>query len=146
MSVTFCGHGDIYYDSDIKQSLQKEIETAIKHDETEFLLGGYGNFDLLAATVLKNLKSKYPQIKSTLVTPYIDKKYDTNLYDESIYPPLENVPKKFAIIKRNEWTVDKSNLVIAYVKYNWGGASRTLNYAVKKRKNIVNLANQNTNI
>ena len=143
MSVTFCGHGKINYDDEIKNRLKYEIEKAINKGERDFLLGGYGSFDLLAAHTLKTLKSQYPQIKSTLVIPYIDRNYDTCLYDDSVYPPLENVPKKFAIVKRNEWTVDKADIIIAYVEHDWGGAARTLKYAVRKKKEIVNLAKRN---
>ena len=143
MPVTFFGHGNISYDNEIKSKLKAEIEKAISKGETEFLLGGYGSFDLLAALTLKTLKSQYPQIKSTLVIPYIDRDYDTCLYDDSVYPPLENVPRKFAIVKRNEWTVDKADIIIAYVEHDWGGAARTLKYAVRKKKNIVNLAKWN---
>ena len=143
MPVTFCGHGNINYDDEIKYKLKTEIEKAISKGETKFLLGGYGNFDLLAARILKTLKSQYPQIKSTLVIPYIDRDYDTCLYDDSVYPPLENVPRKFAIVKRNEWTVDKADIIIAYVEHDWGGAARTLKYAVRKKKDIVNLAKWN---
>lgn len=140
MSVTFCGHGKMNYDDDIKNKLQYEIEKAIIKGETDFLLGGYGNFDLLAAHTLKILKTKYPYIKSTLVIPYIDRNYDFHLYDCSIYPSLENVPKKFAIVKRNEWIVKKADSIIAYVEHGWGGAAKTLKYAVKMEKNIINLA------
>ena len=44
------------------------------------------------------------------------------LYDESIYPPIENVPPKFAIAKRNEWMMTNADFIIVYVKYNRGGA------------------------
>lgn len=140
MSVTFCGHGNINYDDKIKIRLKTEIEKVIDKGENDFLLGGYGSFDLLAAHILKTLKPKYPQIKSTLVIPYIDRDYDICLYDDSVYPPLENVPKKFAIAKRNEWTVNEADTIIAYVKHDWGGAARTLKYAVRKKKDIVNIA------
>ena len=49
MPVTFCGHGNINYDDEIKYKLKTEIEKAISKGETKFLLGGYGNFDLLWA-------------------------------------------------------------------------------------------------
>ena len=143
MSVTFCGHGDISYNDEIKHKLQTEIENVIKDGETDFLLGGYGRFDLLAAHTLKILKSEYPQIKSMLVLPYINKEYDTALYDESIYPPLEKVHKRVAIIKRNEWAVNEANIVIAYVDHDWGGAAKTLKYAVKRKKDIRNISRCN---
>ena len=36
--------------------------------------------------------------------------------------------------------VDSADLVIAYVQYSWGGAAKTLEYAKRKKKTIINLA------
>ena len=102
-----------------------------------FFLGGYGQFDSMAASVVRNLKIKHPQIRSVLVLPYLDREYDASAYDESIYPPLENVPKRFAISRRNEYMVDNADVVIAYVLYSFGGAAKTLKYAEGKKKRIV---------
>lgn len=140
MAVMFCGHGDIVYDDKVKQDLIFEITKQIGNGETEFLLGGYGNFDILAAKLVKTIKEKNPNIKSTLVLPYFDRQYDLDLYDDTVYPALENIPKRFAILKRNEYMVDTSSTIIAYVLHNWGGAAKTLNYAVKKNKTIINIA------
>ena len=48
---------------------------------------GYGQFDRLAAAVVRELKERHPAIRSVLVLPYLDRKYDVSLYDESIYRP-----------------------------------------------------------
>lgn len=64
----------------------------------------------------------------------------SKLYDSIIYPPIENTPPKFAIIKRNEWMVNKSDLIIAYVNRSYGGAYKSFAYAEKKKKTIINLA------
>ena len=61
------------------------------------------------------------------------------LYDDVLYPPLETTPYRLAIVKRNEWMVSQSDLVIAYVLYSWGGAARTLEYAEKRKKKIIQL-------
>ena len=62
------------------------------------------------------------------------------LYDEIVYPELESVPWKFAISKRNEWMVEQADIVIAFVDHDWGGAATTLQYAKRKKKTIINLA------
>lgn len=94
---------------------------------------------------LKELKNDFPEIELIFITPYIDKNYSKlefakYHYDDVIFPPLENVPRKFAILKQNEWMVDEADLVIAYVMYSWGGAAKTLEYAKRKNKTIINLA------
>lgn len=140
-TVTFCGHREIDLASGeiIRESLYNTIEEMIKKGAKEFLLGGYGAFDTLSADILTKLKESYPHIRRTLVVPYIDRECDSKLYDESVYPPIEKAPKKLAIIKRNEWMIDNSDIVIAYIKYSWGGAVRTYNYATRKQKQIINL-------
>lgn len=140
MTVTFCGHSEIYYSEDIEQKLFDIVEKLIRDGANEFLLGGYGNFDNLAAKTLKKFKKKYPQINSILVIPYLDRKYDLELYDNSVYPPLEGVPLRFAISKRNEWMIQNSEIVVAYVKYSWGGAAKTLSYAEQKKKHIIKIS------
>lgn len=141
MTVTFCGHREILSGEDeIKGKLKIEVEKAIMSGSTEFLLGGYGKFDLMCAGVVKELKEKYPSVKSVLVKAYLNAKFDFWMYDEAEYPPIENTIKRFAIIKRNEYMVDKSDLVIAYVKNDTGGAATTLKYALKTNKKIINIA------
>ena len=140
MTVTFCGHSEIHYSEDIEQKLFDIVEELIKNGANEFLLGGYGNFDNLAAKALKKLKKKYAHINSILVIPYLDRKYDLELYDSSVYPPLEDVPQRFAISKRNEWMIQNSEFVVAYVKYSWGGAIKTLEFAQRKSKKIINIS------
>ena len=36
--------------------------------------------------------------------------------------------------------VEQADLVIAYVKYSWGGAAKTLEYSKRKKKRIINIA------
>ena len=36
--------------------------------------------------------------------------------------------------------VDNCDLLIAYVKYSWGGARKTLDYAIRKKKPYINFA------
>ena len=99
-----------------------------------FLLGGYGGFDSLVAHTVHELKRQYPEIHSTLVIPYLNREYSTELYDDTTYPPLEDVPMKFAISKRNEWMVDQADAVVAYVTHGWGGAAATLQYAEREKQ------------
>ncbi|MBP3360561.1 MAG: DUF1273 family protein [Clostridia bacterium] len=139
MVVSFCGHGNVQYSDEIRESLYTIIEDLIKQGADEFLLGGYGSFDLMAAHTVKSLKEKYPYIESVLVVPYINRGFDKDLYDCSEYPPIENVPKRFAILKRNEWMVRSADVIVAYISHDWGGAAKTLSYASHKKKRIINI-------
>ncbi len=139
MKVAFCGNSSIANGEKVKVVLDKTLRELINNGATEFLLGGYGEFDILCEIVLKNLKKDFPYIKSTIVIPYVNKKYNEDLYDDSEYPELEKVPPRLAILKRNEYMVDKADLLVSYVVYTHGGSFKTFKYAVKKRKDIVDL-------
>lgn len=139
MTVSFFGHGSIYYSFETEQLLVSQIESLIKKGAVNFLSGGYGNFDCLVAKSLFNLKTKYPFINSTLVIPYLNKAHDLHWYDSTLYPDLETIPKKLAVIYRNRWMIEHSDVVIFYVAHNLGGAYDAMKYARKLNKPIINL-------
>ena len=120
-----------------KQWLQSVCWELVLQGADEFYLGGYGAFDSLCASVLREFKSANNHIQLILVLPYLNSNIITDGYDETIYPPLESVPKKFAILRRNEWMVQESDIVVAYVNHGWGGAAKTLQYARRKKKRII---------
>ena len=141
--VTFCGHNEAGIGEENRQMLYRTVEQEIQNGADLFYLGGYGYFDRMAAGVVRELKKKYPHIKSILVLAYLNREVDMEYYDETTYPPLENTPPRYAISKRNEWLVAQADTVIAYVIYSWGGAAKTLRYAQRKHKRIINLAVKN---
>lgn len=142
MIVTFCGHSNIYGDNGLEKRLVAVVEQLIGEGANLFLLGGYGSFDSVAAVAVKEAKQQHPEIHSTLVLPYLDRTFNEDLYDYSTYPPLEEVPRRYAISRRNEWMVDQADVVIAYVDHGWGGAAKTIEYAKRKKKRIINIAEQ----
>ena len=146
MTITFCGHSNFSFDNTVKEKLRKLLLQEIrKNPACKFYLGGYGDFDSLCLNILKEIKADFPYIELLFITPYLDDNYSKLetaklYYDGIIYPPLENVLRRFCISKRNEWMVDEADLVIAFVKYSWGGAAKTLEYAKRKKVEFFNLA------
>ena len=146
MIITFCGHSNCLFSDEEKEKLKQLLIKEIRKNPTcKFYLGGYGDFDSLCLRTLRELKKEFQSIELIFITPYIDKNYSKlefakYHYDDVIFPPLECVPRKFAILKRNEWMVEEADLVIAYVKYSWGGAAKTLEYAKRKKVPIFNIA------
>ena len=145
MVVAFLGHSDfresIFYENRILNILE-EITDA---DGISLYFGGYGAFDLFALKCGKKYKEKYCRVKLSFITPYIYEGYSKldyakTAYDEIIYPPIEQVPLKFAIVKRNEWMMRNADLIIAYITRGWGGAATTLEYAKKQGKKVINIA------
>ena len=137
MIVMFCGHKEISEPDKLQRWLVETVEALIQRGADTFYLGGYGAFDRLAANVVWSKKRLYSSVHSILVLPYLDRAVDATDYDSTIYPPLENVPRRFAISRRNEWMVDHSDVVVAYVIHEWGGAATTLRYAKRKHKEII---------
>ena len=107
-----------------------------------FYIGGYGDFDSLAAAAVRRQKSTYPQVEAILVLAYLNRDVDASRYDGTTYPPLETVPPRYAILKRNEWMVCESDVVISGVTHGWGGAAKTLDYARRRGKVIVQFPTQ----
>ena len=137
MIVTFRGHREFSQEAEVRKWLFSVIEELIQSGEKEFWHGGYGAFDSMAASVVWELKQKYPYIKSVLVLPYLNKKICITKYDETLYPDLENVLPRYAISYRNRWMMEKADVVVAFVQHDWGGAAQTLKYAIRKQKRII---------
>ena len=111
----------------------------IEQGVTVFYLGGYGEFDSLAASILRKQKKQYPQIELILVQAYLNTGRNTCGYDATIYPPLETVPHRYAISYRNRWMVENADIVVSYVLRDWGGAAATLKYAKRKKKSATGI-------
>ena len=137
MTVTFCGHRTLEHSVQVKSWLREVVCDLIGQGANIFLLGGYGAFDLMAAHIVHELKAEFPDIESTLVLAYLSTDIDLQLYDNSLYPPLEDVPPRYAISRRNRWLVENSDIVVAYVQHSWGGAATTLSFATRKGKPII---------
>lgn len=141
MIISFCGHADFVVTSDIEKQMMEILEKCIGESSAELLLGGYGAFDGFAYNCGVKYKKTHPQVKLFFVTPYMDRADNMGrTYDEIIYPPLENVPYRFAISHRNKWMMQKADIVIAYVVREHGGAFAALRQAKIFNKIIINLA------
>ena len=147
MTISFTGHSFIPSKAAVKEIVKEQIGIIAKDaDCVTCYLGGYGDFDEICATVCRELKEEY-SIELVYVTPYINlsaqakikENEKCRLYDLSIYPPIENVPPKLAILKRNEWMVTNADIVIAYVNRSYGGAYKSLLTARRKKKKIINV-------
>lgn len=150
MIITFVGHSTVKNYNETRRKLALLLEKVVsEYDEDVYCYcGGYGQFDSMCAAICTNLKRSNFKVKVCYITPYITEQHQRkikeylqcNMYDEVIYPPLETIPLKFAISKRNEWMVSQADIIIAYVTHTYGGAYTTLRYAERKKKKIINLA------
>lgn len=142
MICTFFGHKNTSYI--IENELHKTIIDLIENKKvTTFYVGHQGNFDFLVRKNLEELCQFYPQIKYYIVLAYMPKSNDflnEEYRKRTIYPDgLEKVPPKFAIIKRNQWMIDKSDYVVTHIHHNFSNASKLKDLAERKGKIVINI-------
>lgn len=135
----FCGHREMNKTNEIAAELKETCISLLHQGADAFFLGGYGTFDLLCKDILLQLRHDGYHFKMLLVIPYLNRTLSADGYDEIIYPPIEHVPLRYAISKRNEWMVMHADVVVSYVIHHWGGAYSTMMYARKKKKTIITL-------
>ena len=145
MIISFFGHSNYTVNYDDKILIFNFLNTLPQSEEIDFYFGGYGEFDNFCYKCIKEYKLSHPNCKLIFITPYINEWLNERKltliekYDEIIYPEIECVPIKFAILKRNEWIVKKSNYIIFYVNTHFGGAYKTMLYAHKQHKPYINI-------
>lgn len=148
-TVSFFGHREVKRASEIESRLNQLLHDLITQKQyIEFLIGRDGEFDLLTASAIRRAVKQYGYGNTSLilVLPYMKAKYRDNekeyldYYDEiEICPESAEAHPKAAIQVRNRIMVDRSELVICCIQHKSGGAYKTVQYAEKQGKNIVNL-------
>ena len=141
MICTFIGHRDT--PNNIKTVLKSTIiELIEKYSVNEFYVGNHGNFDSMVISSIKEISKFFPHISYTMVLAYIPQNKELcEDYSHTIYPDiLENTPPKFAIKKRNYWMIEKSDFLVCYVNNKLTNACEYLEKAIKKKKTVINLA------
>lgn len=119
--------------SQIKQAIENHYT---KYGVTVFYVGNRGLFDSLATTAVKQAKLQHPNIQLILLLAYHPAERTVDLtdgFDGSFYPPLENVPRPYAIVKANQYMVSKADSIICYVKHP-GNARNLIEYAQRRKK------------
>ena len=138
----FFGHREVTHN--IREKLTAIIEKLITEDDvTKFYVGHQGQFDSMVYFVLKELKAKYPHIRYTVVLAYMPDEHIKELYGEdTLFPDgLKNVPKRFAISKRNDWMIQQCGFAVCYVYKVTGGAAKFREKAEKKGLRIIDVLN-----
>ena len=134
-SCFFIGHREA--DERLLPELTDVIERLITEEQVFcFYVGGYGGFDRIAATAVKQMKRHHPEVTLTLVLPYHPAERPVEIpygFDGTYYPyGLEQVPRRFAIVKANKIMVDTSDWLIAYVRHGTSNSHKVLEYAQRR--------------
>ena len=116
----------------------------------EIYIGRNGEFDICASTVVKNVQNEMGKDNNEFICvlpyPKNDMEYYQEYYDNVLIPEcIEKMHPKGAITKRNKWMVEQADLFICYVERMEGGAYNSLKYAKKLGKEIINLAEMESN-
>ena len=141
----FFGHRDVL--STVAPLIENQVRRLITEESVDtFWLGGYGNFDACAASVLRRLQGEYPNITILLIIAYPRQleRYGSALpFDGFEYPAaVEAAPRKFAISARNRYMAEYTDFAIGYVQKEYGGAYDALKTAANKHKTVINLAKE----
>ena len=145
MIIAFCGHSSYIANVEDEAQLSLLLEKVAHGQQVDFYLGGYGGFDSFALSCAQKYKKAHQDAKLIYITPYLDRCWRARetilytMYDEILYPPLESVPQRFSILKRNEWIVNQADDLFGYVQAHSGGAYKMLLYAHKRKKPYINL-------
>ena len=139
-----CGFGHREVFENISEKVYEAVLTAADQGCEIFFTGAMGRFDEMFSSAVRSLKIKHPNIKLICVKPYLTKEINESgeflysLYDDIIIPTeLADVYYKKIITKRNQWMIDKSNIVIGYSIREYGGANNAITYAYKKGKTVL---------
>ncbi|MBE6904140.1 MAG: hypothetical protein E7480_05985 [Ruminococcaceae bacterium] len=146
-TVAFFGHRHIDNLIKVEDLLEEKVGKLIREKEyVEFLVGRNGDFDRFASSAVLRARKKYGECNSSLVLvlPYSTAEFSNNKeafynYYTDVEIACAGVHPKAAIQARNREMVDRADLIICYVEEK-GGASKTIEYAKKKEKTIINLA------
>lgn len=143
--VSLIGHRRIDNQLDLEEKIHKIVVELLRSKEyVEFYIGRNGEFDIIAASVIKRAQKIVDNNNSSvvLVLPYKvkDMEYYENYYDDIILPIEPKTYFKEAITKRNQWLVDNTDMLIAFVENSSGGAYQCLEYAKKMGNDFINLA------
>lgn len=148
-TVCLFGHRQIENVIEIEAALRAVIEKILaEHEYVEFLIGREGEFDILAASVIKSIMRNRDtgNCSLTLVMPYLRTDFKKNQAEyEAYYDSVELCEEsaaahpKAAIQIRNRAMVDRSDACIFYVTHPSGGAYRTKQYAEVDGKRIISV-------
>ena len=134
----------------VKSKLRKETIKLIEQGVCFFGTGGALGFDTLAAQTILDLKDCYPEIKLILVLPCKNQTERWQKKDKEVFEQIKNKCDKYVytsneydgqcMMKRNRHLVNNSSYCICYLTKDFGGTAYTVQYALKKGLEIVNIA------
>lgn len=151
-TVSLFGHRILRNPFAVESALEEIIRSLLReHEYVEFLLGRNGDFDLLAASIIRRCRSAVGSENSAmiLVLPYETAEYKNDLPALLDYYGEVQICEKAALMHfraamtvRNRVMIDRSDAVICCVERESGGAYRAMAYAAAQGIPCMNLTDQ----
>ena len=148
-SCSVFGHSKIEITKELENNLKSTFKMLIIQENVKyFYFGGFGEFDDLCHSIITELKNEYPEIYRIFCLsdprhqrlskrPKWLKDED---YEEITYLDLNFDYWYTRIYYRNCEIIDRSDFVVFYVNHTkQSGAYKALQYAIKKKKQIINI-------
>ena len=149
-TVCFTGHRTLF---DPRQDVEKRLEDVVRgciiNGARTFITGGAVGFDTIAAQLIIRLRSEFPNIYLALALPCPPEQQTLKWTDEqkAEYYEILNKANFTKIVSehytsscmyvRNRLMVDRSGILICYLRRNKGGTYYTVNK--KKKKGIIHI-------
>ncbi len=139
----FFGHREMDFNPDLAHKVREKLEKLITEENYGvFKFGGYSAFDYGCLDVVKELKLKYPHIKTVLCLwdgSAPPRWADRKNYDETEFLPLDFDYWYTRLYYRNKAMIDTSHFCVFYVcKTENSGAYKAMKYAVLKKRPFIN--------
>ena len=136
-------------EKEIKPLLEKAIDDAIAEGYVTFITGMAMGTDICAAEIVLERKKRNNELHLICALPYPGFESRRSMTEKMRF---NKIIKKADLIKeindhyfagcyqvRNEWMVDRSNLVIAVFNGQKSGTKNTVDYAKRKGVKVVNV-------
>ena len=115
-----------------------------------FLCGWGRGFDMLAESTVLRIKQDYPQVRLEIIVPFRGQaknwtkreqvQYDSILQKADRVVCLSELYDRGCMQVRNRYLVNQSSKCICYLEKNTGGTKYTVDYALSKNLQVINLA------
>lgn len=149
----FTGHRDISHEEyrRIRPILQETIEKLYSQGVDTFIAGGALGFDTIAAIEVINLQRQlYPGMKLILAIPCEGQSSSWGPAHRARYDQIRSLATAEFVLsptytrgcmhRRNDFMIDHSSHLIAYVHRTDGGSAYTMNRARRQGLSVINLA------
>lgn len=128
------GHSQAPYH--LQEMIDRAVEDFYELGFRIFVVGYHGTFDQMATGALRRLKERHPEVILFVLTPYHPAEREIPIpegFDTSFYPPeMEFVPRKFCIVRANEFMIRRCDGVICYARHP--GNARNLFEKINQKK------------